>query len=133
MPRFVLLYHDCPPEHERPSHWDLMLEVGDVLRTWAIPRLPFGWEAARARTAEAFPACVLASSETRVMATPLADHRIAYLHEQGPLTGNRGEVRRIDAGTYQTVAQESRLWQVALYGEVIQGTITLQESVLNRA
>ena len=31
MPRFVLLEH-----HWDGVHWDLMLDVGAVLRTWAI-------------------------------------------------------------------------------------------------
>lgn len=131
MPRYVLLYHECSPDYERPSHWDLMLEADGTLRTWAMPRLPFGWEAAQARTSEVSPCCVPTSSGTCVVATPLADHRIDYLHQEGPLTGNRGVIRRVDAGTYQTVAQNSRLWRVALSGGVIQGTITLQDSTLS--
>jgi hypothetical protein len=131
MPRYVLLYHECPAGYERPSHWDLMLEVGDILRSWAIPRLPSGWEAARTRTAEAFSSCAAVADKTEVAATPIGDHRLAYLHTEGRLTGNRGEVLRIDAGTYETIMQDARFWRLALSGEVIQGAITLQESTLS--
>jgi hypothetical protein len=36
MPRFVILRHDSP----RGVHYDLMLEDGDVLKTWALPQPP---------------------------------------------------------------------------------------------
>ena len=45
MARFVLLYHDCPNDHPRPSHYDLMLEANGALRTWAIAALPCSWGA----------------------------------------------------------------------------------------
>ena len=35
MPRYVILQHDTPPGYPRPLHWDLMLEQGRTLRTWA--------------------------------------------------------------------------------------------------
>jgi hypothetical protein len=66
-----------------------------------------------------------------VVATPLADHRIEYLHEEGPLSGNRGEVRRVDAGTYETVVENSQLWRVALTGDLMHGEVTLQNSTLS--
>jgi hypothetical protein len=131
MPRFVLLYHECPPDFERPSHWDLMLEVGDKLRTWAISRLPHGWEGAKARTAVLFPSCAATSLENCVVATPLADHRIDYLQIEGALSGKRGEVRRIEAGTYEAVSQNSRTWTVVLSGGVVSGTVTLQDATLS--
>ena len=34
MPRFALLIHDAP----RGMHYDFFLEVGDVLKTWALPQ-----------------------------------------------------------------------------------------------
>ena len=67
MPRFVVLYHETPPDHDRPPHFDLMLETGQVLRTFALPR----WPAAGEVTA----------------AEALADHRLAYLDYEGPITG----------------------------------------------
>jgi hypothetical protein len=131
MPRFVLLYHECSPDCDRPSHWDLMLEVGEKLRTWAIPCLPDRWQVARARTEKAYPSCPATSNTTTVDATRLADHRIDYLHEEGLLSGNRGEVRRIDEGVYETIAENPRLWRVALSGGMLHGKITLHDSTIS--
>ena len=39
--RFVILRHEPPVEGGgRPLHWDLMLEAGDRLLTWALDREP---------------------------------------------------------------------------------------------
>jgi hypothetical protein len=130
MPRYVLLYHECPPGYERPSHWDLMLEADPNLRTWAMARLPRGWEAAREQTARVFPACPATAAETEVTATRLADHRIDYLQEEGPLTANRGQVRRIDAGSYETIASLPEAWRVELSGGLLRGQISLQEHLI---
>jgi hypothetical protein len=76
LPRFVLLEHDHPS-----VHWDLMLEEGDSLRTWRLPAPHFGVEPMNAE--------------------PLAPHRLAYLDYEGPVSGGRGSVKRVDAGTYR--------------------------------
>jgi hypothetical protein len=90
--------------------------------------LPRGWEAARAKTVLDFPSCAAVSEETSVGATRLDDHRIAYLHEEGSLTGNRGTVRRIDTGTYESLGDGGGLWRVELSGALLCGQITLQNS-----
>jgi hypothetical protein len=120
MPRFVLLYHECPPDYVRSSHWDLMFEVGDVLRTWAVEKLPRDWRAAWERTAEVAADCPPLADFNLVAAEKLDDHRLDYLTEEGPLNGNRGSVRRIDAGTYEGDDL------VALNGELIRGAIRLR-------
>ena len=76
MPRFVILEHDHPV-----LHWDLMLEAGDVLQTWRL----------------AMPPCLGVPIE----ATALGDHRRAYLDYEGPVSGNRGNVKRWDAGKFE--------------------------------
>ena len=75
MPRFVILTHDHPH-----LHWDLMLECNGVLWTWALPELP--------RDNNSFEC------------ERLADHRIAYLDYEGPISGDRGEVRRVMSGEF---------------------------------
>jgi hypothetical protein len=117
MPRFVLLYHDCPPGYARGSHWDLMLEHGQSLRTWAVQRLPREWE---------IEGAVAAGARDSVEAEQLADHRLAYLDYEGPLSGERGVVKRVDAGSYETVAESPDVWQIALCGQRIRGQITLR-------
>jgi hypothetical protein len=132
MARFVLLYHDCPASYVRASHWDLMLEADGVLRTWAIARLPRGWSNARERTAAMCSTCPPLADLDRVAAERLSDHRIDYLQIEGPLSGDRGTVRRIDQGVYRTVAAGGDAWQFQLEGELLcaeviidQGTLTL--------
>ena len=75
MPRFVLLEHDHPY-----LHWDLMLECGDALRTWRLDRIP--------------------TVAATIPVEPLPDHRLAYLDHEGPVSGNRGTVKRIDKGEF---------------------------------
>ncbi len=75
MPQFVLLEHNHPF-----LHWDLMLECGDALRTWRLDRVP--------------------TAAATIPAHPLPDHRLAYLDYEGPVSGNRGTVKRIDKGEF---------------------------------
>lgn len=74
MPRFALVAHDHPS-----PHWDLFLEAGDVLRTWRVAPLVDG---------------------VAVAAEAIGDHRPMYLDYEGPVSGGRGTVTRIDAGTF---------------------------------
>ena len=78
MPRFVVLEHVW-----NGVHWDFMLERGEVLRTWAID------------------APIVAGQD--LPARALADHRLIYLDYEGEVSGQRGSVRRVDAGTYRTI------------------------------
>jgi hypothetical protein len=89
MPRYVILQHIMPPHAGRESHFDLMLEDNGKLITWAIGDLP--------------------CAGLQTTATKLPDHRLAYLDYAGPVSGDRGEVRRIDAGDYAT-----RQWSEAV-------------------
>lgn len=86
-----MLYHEVPPGRERGSHWDLMLDTGSVLRTWALDQFP--------------------TTGQRVAALALPDHRRWYLTYEGPLTpderGDRGRVTRVAAGTFQLQEQSS--------------------------
>ncbi|MFO0787940.1 MAG: hypothetical protein U0805_00685 [Pirellulales bacterium] len=130
MPRFVLLYHECPPNYERPSHWDLMLEhePSGTLRTWALAQLPRDWHQARARTQSAHKNCPAASLTNEVPAEALPDHRLAYLEYEGEVSNNRGQVIRIAAGTYQTEFETPASWSVTFTGEIVAGQLELTRS-----
>lgn len=128
MPRFVLLYHDCPLHYQRPSHWDLMLEESDLLRTWALETLPRQWAAAHARTAHAYSNCPSNAAGNEVAAEQLGEHRRVYLEFEGQLTGDRGAVIRIAAGTYVSEAKSSGRWQLSLSGDTLSGAIALQRT-----
>lgn len=106
MPRFVLLYHQLPKDHERDSHWDLMLEGGDHLLTWALDKSPTEF-----RSGEALQ---------------LPNHRLAYLTKEGDVSGGRGTVRRVDAGTFDWALRESDAITVELAGSQVRGTLELQ-------
>jgi hypothetical protein len=128
MPRFVLLYHDCPPTYERTSHWDFMLEAGDVLRTWALERLPRDWPAVWSRTAAVYPLCPLLAEGNTVPATKLNDHRRDYLDLEGPITGNRGTVVRVATGTYRSEREAQANWQGALISKDLSAHVSLTRS-----
>jgi hypothetical protein len=128
MPRFVLLYHDCPTGYVRASHWDLMFEANDVLETWALAHLPQGCEAAHTQTVLRFPACPPLSADDAVAAERLAAHRLAYLNFEGTLTGNRGEVVRVVAGEYAIESRSDEGWVVAIDEGLLRGEITLDRS-----
>jgi hypothetical protein len=108
MPRFVLLYHECPPSLGKPSHWDLMLERDGVLLTWNLSQLPAAW---------------VGAAET-IVATRIADHRIAYLDYEGPVSGDRGTVTRVDQGEYEVLSETDDAINVRLRGERSQTIIT---------
>lgn len=80
MPRFVILQHVTPPGSERATHYDLMLEQNGKLLTWAMPQQP--------------------RPGLKIVVTKLPDHRLVYLDYEGPISGDRGEVTRVDAGEY---------------------------------
>jgi hypothetical protein len=101
MPRFVVLEHDSP----RGRHWDLMLQIGPTLATWALASPP---EPGRPIPAE-----------------PLADHRLAYLEYEGPLSGVRGTVARWDTGVYRLERRNEAELVVVLEGGKLRGRATL--------
>ncbi|MCI0640212.1 MAG: hypothetical protein L0Y72_15035 [Gemmataceae bacterium] len=109
MPRFVILEHDHPY-----LHWDFMLERDGVLRTWRLEKPP--------------PQGL--ASET-VAATSLGDHRLAYLDYEGPLTDERGSVKRWDAGTYDVVQWEQSAIVINLHGSRIIGPAQLEGRAWN--
>lgn len=101
MPRFVILEHDHPA-----LHWDLMLEVGDVLQTWRLARAP-----ERGRDIEA---------------TPLGGHRRMYLDYEGPVSGDRGTVKRWDAGEFtEESVSISTSRRLVFSGKIVCGNATL--------
>ncbi len=92
MPRFVVLTHDHPV-----LHGDFMLEQPQTLRTWRLIKPPE-------------PGCLMD-------AELLADHRLAYLDNEGPVSGGRGEVRRWDRGEYEIIESTAERLVVRLIGE----------------
>jgi hypothetical protein len=100
MPRFVLLEHQWDG-----VHWDLMLESGESLRTWAID------------------APVVAGADLPARALP--DHRRIYLDYEGAISGGRGTVRRIDQGVYSAMVWTDDRVRVRLEGTQLVGEAEL--------
>jgi len=97
MPRFVLVRHEMPAGNRRATHWDFMLEQGETLRTWALDD-------------ELRPEAV-------VFGQALPDHRVAYLDYEGPVSGDRGSVSRVDSGSYLVIEETERVLTVQLSGQ----------------
>ena len=85
MPRFVVLHHQVDRGLKRTErcHFDWMFEIDEVLVTWSTEPIEFD------------------SREITVRAERLADHRLAYLDFEGEISGGRGTVSRVVAGTFQ--------------------------------
>jgi hypothetical protein len=107
MPRFVVLRHEVPPNSQQSLHWDLMLERDGVLLTWALAEEPAPGKA--------------------ISAVRLADHRLAYLDYEGPVSGDRGTVARWDAGEYVAASQGAAELRIVFGGEKLRGKWTLRQ------
>lgn len=99
MQRFVILFHSLPAANVRSSHWDLMLENGDSLLTFAMQSKP--------------------QTGSTIAADRLHDHDPKYLDYEGPISNDRGEVSRIANGTWKLVSGhlDSRDFGVELHFE----------------
>lgn len=104
--RYVILHHTLPDAQPRGSHYDLMLDAGTLLRTWALDESP--------------------QPGRQFAALPLAPHRRDYLTYEGPVSGNRGSVARWDAGECLLDSDEPDKVVLRLAGAKYSGRITLQ-------
>lgn len=98
---FVVLYHVSPAD----EHWDLMIETGQVLATWRLMSHPRE----------------LAVAGARIRCRRISDHRRDYLEYEGPLSGNRGDVTRVDRGECSIHDKSLNGWVVEFSGEILRG------------
>jgi hypothetical protein len=96
VPRFVVLEHDWPE-----PHFDFLLEAGGVLRAWRLSAEPV--------------------NGVDVPAEANFDHRLPYLDYEGPLSGERGTVRRWDSGTFDWLTDGGERVEVELRGGKLTG------------
>lgn len=91
--RFAVLRHEGVPD----PHFDLLVDVdgSSLLATWRSDAWPI-------------------ASPLTLLRQP--DHRRIYLDYEGLLSGNRGQVRRVDAGPCHLVQLSADHWQLARPG-----------------
>lgn len=106
MLRFVILHHRTPPQATKPDHYDLMLEEGDVLKTFTLWQLP--------------------DLKATVEAIPDFDHRRAYLDYEGPVSNNRGEVMQVESGTFVWKRRTANQIEIELSGKQVRGLLRLE-------
>jgi DNA ligase D-like protein (predicted 3'-phosphoesterase) len=105
MPRFVVQLHDATT-----LHFDLRLQIGDVLRSWAVPKGP-----------SLDPA-------VRRLAVPVADHSLAAGEFEGVHEGQgrgSGAVIVWDEGTAEILREEPDHLSFALRGQKLSGRFGL--------
>lgn len=103
--RFVVLRHEPGVAGPSELHWDLMLEFGDSLRTWALKSEPH--------------------AGTEVPADELPRHRLDYLDYEGPISRERGTVSRFDRGSFEVIRDSPEQLSVDLHGELFEGRLQL--------
>ncbi len=100
---FVVLRH----EDREGTHYDLMIDLGVTLATWKCARPP--------ETAQ----------ESPIACRRIGDHRRVYLEYEGPISGDRGKVRRHDRGTCEAMTPSADRWQVLFHGQRLSGSFEL--------
>ncbi len=97
-------------------HWDFMLALpGHAgLLTWRLAQCPL----------DAFEP---------IAAKAIAAHRRVYLTYEGPLTGGRGVVTRIDHGSAQAHSADGENWLVELSGDRLRGRYEIFAGTWRRA
>ncbi|MSR30148.1 MAG: hypothetical protein EXR99_01460 [Gemmataceae bacterium] len=102
MSRFVLLSHDDPF-----PHFDFMLEDGDTLLTFRLSSFP---------------------GQKPFFAEQIGNHRQLYLDYEGPVSGGRGQVSRMDFGDFAFADREEDYMVINLQGKKLLGVMQLDRT-----
>jgi hypothetical protein len=125
--QIVLLHHLIAEGHQRQNcrgdHFDLLIDPGGdaLLWTWETDQNVFEND----------------GNSNRITATRLPDHRRVYLDFEGPLSGDRGEVKRQLFGTFVTSqCGNDQLLRLTIkaktsHGVKVEGELTLMQDTSN--
>jgi hypothetical protein len=96
------------------THWDLMLEHGDILKTWRLAAAP------QQIGSEPIPA------------EKIVDHDVKFLTYQGPVNNGQGSVRIVDEGTIETLDETKETIRLHLLGKILSGEFVLEHIKQNQ-
>ena len=103
----IFVVHDHKATHH---HWDLRLEINNVLKSWAIPKLP-------PRT-----------KGIKRLAIKVEDHPLDYAKFQGTIPKGQygaGTVKIWDKGTYELKHKDSKKIVMVFNGKKLKGEYVL--------
>ena len=106
-----IMLHFVIQEHSGfgPLHWDLMIQEKQALATWKVQKHPNTWP------------------NQTITCQNISPHRSEYLHYEGPISNNRGQVHIVDSGTCENLKIDKNYWLIKLFGDKIKGIIELKK------
>ncbi len=107
---FVVVQHTTP----QGVHWDLMLQINEVLWTWRMGCLPAD------------------IGNSPVEAEKIADHSLRFLTYEGPVQDNTGSVKIIDSGRLLCLETHENKCYFTCRGSVISGSYVLHHQQQNQ-
>lgn len=104
MPIFVIHEHSA-----KNLHWDLRLESGGVLKSWALPKIP-------SRT-----------KNVKRLAIQVEDHPRSYSNFEGEISEGygKGKVKIFDKGNYSLETKTPKKWVLTFQGKFLKGKYAL--------
>jgi len=99
------------------THWDLMIESGDVLKTWRL---------------ENPPEKLVSEANEKTKATPIADHDKKFLTYQGIVNNGKGTVEIVDEGTCIIESISENDMKIIFDGKIVRGQFIQANSCLQR-
>jgi len=91
------------------THFDLMLEDAESLRTWRLDTHPEDIQS------------------QIVPAVSIADHSKRFLNYEGSVQNGKGNVKIVDSGTYTCSEKNSTELKLILAGQILKGRFTLTQ------
>ncbi|OQA00391.1 MAG: hypothetical protein BWY69_01737 [Planctomycetes bacterium ADurb.Bin401] len=96
-------------------HWDLMIEWGDVLKTWRLENPP-----------EKLTGDFDKLSPGKTKATPIQDHDKKFLTYQGPVNNGTGTAEIVDEGTCTIELDDGKILKVDFAGRVLKSQAIIE-------
>jgi hypothetical protein len=101
--RFVVQEHTTA----EGTHWDLMIERGQVLMTFRLAEHPEN------------------AGRRAIQAVRIFDHALRFLTYEGPVQKGASSVRIVDWGDYEGLNEQENALSLELHGMILQGSFVL--------